>query len=159
MPVGAAACSLTFAAKSVSPKGGVLAAFRAHDPDPDNEIPGLLCELCRQFYELGWVSGTGGGISIRGADGIYMAPSGVQKERIRPEDMFVLDASELDELRGAARARPTPRCGSSECQPLFYQRVPRARRRCGDPQPLAVAGARRHASRCRAGAGVLRLDG
>ncbi|KAJ2580408.1 Methylthioribulose-1-phosphate dehydratase, partial [Coemansia sp. RSA 1804] len=28
---------------------------------PANLIP----ELCRQFYQLGWVTGTGGGISIR----------------------------------------------------------------------------------------------
>lgn len=41
----------------------------------------------------GWVSGTGGGISVRAGDKIVMAPSGVQKERMVPEDMFVLDAS------------------------------------------------------------------
>lgn len=28
---------------------------------PRNLIP----ELCRQFYNLGWVTGTGGGISIK----------------------------------------------------------------------------------------------
>ncbi|KAH9471128.1 hypothetical protein Pst134EA_005037 [Puccinia striiformis f. sp. tritici] len=33
-----------------------------HDPmHPAN----LICELCRNFYQLGWVTGTGGGISIR----------------------------------------------------------------------------------------------
>lgn len=25
----------------------------------------LICDLCRNFYRLGWVTGTGGGISIR----------------------------------------------------------------------------------------------
>ena len=25
----------------------------------------LICDLCRNFYKLGWVTGTGGGISIR----------------------------------------------------------------------------------------------
>ena len=30
-------------------------------PQPANLIP----ELCRSFYHLGWVTGTGGGISIR----------------------------------------------------------------------------------------------
>ena len=25
----------------------------------------LIVELCRQFYAQGWVSGTGGGISVR----------------------------------------------------------------------------------------------
>lgn len=34
----------------------------SNDPHhPANLIP----ELCRLFYQLGWVTGTGGGISIR----------------------------------------------------------------------------------------------
>lgn len=32
---------------------------------------------------------SGGGISIKDGDKIYIAPSGVQKERIQPEDLFV----------------------------------------------------------------------
>jgi methylthioribulose-1-phosphate dehydratase len=36
------------------------------------------------------VTGTGGGISIRRGDHVYLAPSGVQKERIEPEHIFVL---------------------------------------------------------------------
>ena len=48
-------------------------------------------ELCRHFYNLGWATGTGGGISIRDDDDIYIAPSGVQKERIRPQDLFMTD--------------------------------------------------------------------
>ncbi len=82
-------------------------------------IPELICELCRQFYELGWVSGTGGGISIRGAEGIYIAPSGVQKERLRPEDIFLLDENDLED----AKVVCAPADGSlkiSECRPLFY---------------------------------------
>ena len=54
----------------------------------------LVAELCRNFYSWGWVSGTGGGISIKTECGkIVMAPSGVQKERMLPEDMFVLDSA------------------------------------------------------------------
>lgn len=72
----------------------------------------LIAELCQQFYGLGWVSGTGGGISIRQGGRIYMAPSGVQKERMQPADMFVLDES------GAPVE--TPDGGKlSECAPLF----------------------------------------
>lgn len=73
----------------------------------------LICELCRGFYQLGWVSGTGGGISIRGPEGIYMAPSGVQKERIRPEDVFVLD-EDGEVVGGSTRGLRV-----SECRPLF----------------------------------------
>lgn len=56
----------------------------------------LICELCRRFYDNGWVTGTGGGISIRDVDGpnpniVYIAPSGIQKERLNPEEMFVAE--------------------------------------------------------------------
>ncbi len=74
----------------------------------------LIVELCRQFYAHGWVSGTGGGISIRAGDRIYVAPSGVQKERLRPEDMFVVD---LDGEVLEAPADPALRV--SACAPLF----------------------------------------
>lgn len=79
-------------------------------PTPPRE---LLCELCRQFYGLGWVSGTGGGISLREEGLIYMAPSGVQKERLRPEDIFVLDAA------GVVVEAPIAGLRLSQCAPLF----------------------------------------
>jgi ribulose-5-phosphate 4-epimerase/fuculose-1-phosphate aldolase len=61
------------------------------DPQEELYIRKKICSMCRNFYRLGWVSGTGGGISIRRKEIVYMAPSGVQKEKIRPEDIFVLD--------------------------------------------------------------------
>lgn len=51
----------------------------------------IIVDLCKQFYNQGWVSGTGGGISIRTADNIYIAPSGVHKERMSPTEIYVLD--------------------------------------------------------------------
>lgn len=51
----------------------------------------LVVNLCRQFYHLGWVTGTGGSISIRHGNRVFMTPSGVQKERLRASDLFVLD--------------------------------------------------------------------
>ncbi|KAK3078610.1 Methylthioribulose-1-phosphate dehydratase, partial [Coniosporium uncinatum] len=59
----------------------------------------LICELCRKFYTLGWVTGTGGGTSIRHGDHIFIAPSGVQKELMQPSDMFVLDYNKREYLR------------------------------------------------------------
>jgi methylthioribulose-1-phosphate dehydratase len=91
----------------------------ARDSDTDLDVAALVCELCRQFYGLGWVSGTGGGISIRGPGGIYIAPSGVQKERIRPEDVYVLDGAQLDRCV-VARAPADASLKISECQPLFF---------------------------------------
>lgn len=89
--------------------------------DASNQsVPELICELCRLFYQLGWVSGTGGGISIRGPEGIYMAPSGVQKERLRPEDIFLLDASATGEHDCQVVRGPQPSLKVSECRPLFF---------------------------------------
>lgn len=86
------------------------------DAPPDvEEAKRLVAELCRAFYQLGWVSGTGGGMSVRAADGcIVMAPSGVQKERMAAADMFVLDAAGC-----VAEAPSGARSKLSECAPLF----------------------------------------
>eukprot|EP00897_Mesotaenium_endlicherianum_P000305 jgi/Mesen1/10275/ME000785S09552 len=93
------------------------------------EARSLVSELCRQFYTLGWVSGTGGSISIKVNDTsrenkdriIVMAPSGVQKERMEPDDMYVLapDGEVLSQpVRKPAPHKP-PKC--SECGPLFLK--------------------------------------
>ncbi|KAL8166210.1 hypothetical protein V2J09_007709 [Rumex salicifolius] len=58
----------------------------------------LIADLCRQFYTLGRVAGTGGSIAMRVHDDsipkpqqiVVMSPSGVQKERMEAEDMYVL---------------------------------------------------------------------
>ncbi len=75
----------------------------------------LIVELCRQFYQQGWVSGTGGGISIRDGQRAYIAPSAAQKERLSPEDIFVLDMNE------EVLERPeNPSLKISQCTPLFF---------------------------------------
>jgi len=84
----------------------------------------LICELARRFYDLGWVSGTGGGISIRVGDDVVMAPSGVQKELLQPDDMFLLDVD------GRVKHSPSVVDGSppkkvSACAPLFLAAMQR----------------------------------
>nr|CAG4642021.1 EOG090X0D1G [Eurycercus lamellatus] len=75
----------------------------------------LIPELCQLFYQLGWVTGTGGGISIKRGDAIYIAPSGVQKERIKPDELFVQDMNGKDlKLPPPAKALK-----KSQCTPLF----------------------------------------
>lgn len=64
---------------------------QAIDPEQDLAARRRVCELCRDLYGLGWASGTGGGFSLRQGERIYVAPSGVPKERIAPEEIFVLD--------------------------------------------------------------------
>lgn len=72
------------------------ALIHSSDPlHPANHIS----DLCRKFYTLGWVTGTGGGVSIRHGDHIFLAPSGVQKEMMQPTDMFVLNYLTREYLR------------------------------------------------------------
>ena len=58
-------------------------------------------------------------MSIKTDDFIVMAPSGVQKERMIPDDMYVLDK------QGGVLVEPVPRPAPykppklSECSPLF----------------------------------------
>lgn len=73
----------------------------------------LICELCREFYTLGWVTGTGGGTSIKRNEHIFIAPSGVQKELMHPDDIFVLSHTTRQYLRKPPILRP------SACTPLF----------------------------------------
>jgi methylthioribulose-1-phosphate dehydratase len=75
----------------------------------------VIADLCRQFYHQGWATGTGGGISVRENGRVYMAPSGVQKERIDEDDVFV-----LDEQGEVIEAPKKPGLKVSECSSLFY---------------------------------------
>lgn len=61
------------------------------------------------------MTGTGGGISIKHPETghIYIAPSGVQKEQLKPEHMFVMDPANGEYLRVPAIYKP------SACTPLF----------------------------------------
>jgi len=74
----------------------------------------LIADLCRQFYALGWVSGTGGGVSVREGGRIWIAPSGVQKERMSADDIFV-----TDEEGRVVRAPAREGLRLSACTPLF----------------------------------------
>ena len=82
------------------------------------DVSALICDLARSFYDLGWVSGTGGGICIRDGDRVVMAPSGVQKERMRPDQMFTVA------LDGSILSRPADAdLRPSECASLFLKAI------------------------------------
>lgn len=96
----------------------MAATERKMDPSYPSEHPyNLIPELCRQFFTLGWVTGTGGGISIRMDGKVYIAPSGVQKERIQPDEIFILDETTGDIIEHPKSTRGALKI--SECTPLF----------------------------------------
>jgi methylthioribulose-1-phosphate dehydratase len=82
----------------------------------DRETRELLVELLRAFYAKGWVSGTGGGIcGPAESGGLLMAPTGVHKERVQPDDFFVIDPT-----NGSVVERPRdPALRPSECNSIF----------------------------------------
>jgi len=82
---------------------------------PANLIP----ELCAKFWTLGWVTGTGGGTSIREDDLVYLAPSGVQKELMRPEHIYVLSLKAQTDPKHRIYLRSPRQFKPSQCTPLF----------------------------------------
>ncbi|KAK5134648.1 hypothetical protein LTR08_006304 [Meristemomyces frigidus] len=88
-------------------KNGNDADALIHSSDPLHPA-NHISDLCRRFYTLGWVTGTGGGVSIRSGDHIYLAPSGVQKEMMQPTDMFVMDYNTKQYLRRPADVEEEP---------------------------------------------------
>lgn len=90
----------------------VLSSYAEH---PANLIP----SLCAKFWTLGWVTGTGGGCSIRQDDLVYIAPSGVQKELMRAADIYVLSLAAQSSLRNRVYLRSPPNLKPSQCTPLF----------------------------------------
>src|SRR5229473_3304546 len=85
-------------------------------PRTDEGTKGLLCELLRAYYQRGWVAGTGGGICGPTQDGnIFLAPTGVHKELVEPQDFFIVSPDDGRVIRGAA----DPALEPSECNPIF----------------------------------------
>jgi methylthioribulose-1-phosphate dehydratase len=85
------------------------------DSKEEEYVRKKICSMFRNFYRLGWVSGTGGGISIRRNQIVFMAPSGVQKEKIQPKDIFILDLEE-----NILKYPENQALKLTECAPLFF---------------------------------------
>jgi methylthioribulose-1-phosphate dehydratase len=84
--------------------------------DAERATRELLVELLGAFYARGWVSGTGGGICGPADNGgLLLAPTGVHKERVRPDEFFTVDPADSRVLRTPRDANLRP----SECNPIF----------------------------------------
>ncbi|KAI9053778.1 hypothetical protein LZ554_002727 [Drepanopeziza brunnea f. sp. 'monogermtubi'] len=98
----------------------------ADSKHPANLIP----ELCKKFWHLGWVTGTGGGASIRDDDLVYLAPSGVQKEMMQPSDIYVLSIAAQLDPKQRIYLRSPPHYKPSQCTPLFMAAFTKRNARC-----------------------------
>lgn len=75
-----------------------------------------VCSLLRSFYEKGWATGTGGGIcALASAERLLVAPTGVHKEMVRPQDLFVVDVASGQVVEEAS----DPALRPSECKGVF----------------------------------------
>lgn len=78
---------------------------------------GVICYLFREFYKLGWCTGSGGAISIREDENtVWINPSGVMKELVEEHDIILMN------LKGEIVV-PSKTTGlrRSECTPNFLQ--------------------------------------
>jgi methylthioribulose-1-phosphate dehydratase len=96
----------------------VACPVREDDPvsDAERATRDLLVELLGAFYARGWVSGTGGGIcGPADGGGLLLAPTGVHKERVRPDEFFTVDPAD-----GSIQRSPAgPDLRPSECNQIF----------------------------------------
>ena len=76
----------------------------------------FVCEMLRAFYAKGWATGTGGGIcALESPERLLLAPTGVHKELVQPDDLFVVDVASGDVVEPAANTGLRP----SECKDVF----------------------------------------
>mmetsp|Transcript_1746 Transcript_1746/g.2999 ORF Transcript_1746/g.2999 Transcript_1746/m.2999 type:complete len:267 (+) Transcript_1746:739-1539(+) len=97
-------------------ENGIVHQEMTYEQGNNTQPKAIITGLCRLFYSLGWCTGTGGGLSIRENGRIYLAPSGVQKERMREEDIFVLDSETKQVLEYPVNLK----LKMSACKPLFF---------------------------------------
>jgi methylthioribulose-1-phosphate dehydratase len=88
-----------------------------HVPATDEQATRrLLVGLLRDFHARGWVSGTGGGICGPSDDGgLLLAPTGVHKELVQPDELFTVDPADGHVVRRPDRDDLRP----SECNTIF----------------------------------------
>ncbi|ULT80482.1 hypothetical protein L3Y34_010800 [Caenorhabditis briggsae] len=72
-------------------------------------------KLMVQFYDLGWMRGSGGAMGCISGNELMISPSALQKERIEKQDVFVYDISQKTEVQRPANKR----IAVSSCSVLF----------------------------------------
>lgn len=66
-----------------------------------------ICDVCHKMWQLGWVAANDGNVSVRLADGSFLAtPTGISKSFITPEKLVRID-SEGTVLEGLPGYRPS----------------------------------------------------
>ncbi|KAL4225389.1 hypothetical protein ACF0H5_016078 [Mactra antiquata] len=82
---------------------------------PQDHPRTILPSLCRQFYANEWMTGSGGALSLRCQDKIFITPSGVQKELVQGDELFVQSNDGID----IDVPSPEKKLSKSTCTPLI----------------------------------------
>ncbi|XP_074660259.1 putative methylthioribulose-1-phosphate dehydratase [Tubulanus polymorphus] len=111
----------------VDSRGGPSAIKRPRSQDEEedttSELPPdhpkvWIPALCRKYYNEGAMAATAGSITSRLGNEIYIAPSGVQKEKIKADDLFIQTVDGVDIYIPRARNEHN-KPKKSACTPLF----------------------------------------
>ena len=71
------------------------------------EIKEQICDVCHKMWQLGWVAANDGNVSVKLADGTFLAtPTGMSKSFITPEKLVLIDG-EGRLLEGLPGYRPS----------------------------------------------------
>ncbi|MDP4089886.1 MAG: class II aldolase/adducin family protein [Bacillota bacterium] len=71
------------------------------------EIREQICDVCHKMWQLGWVAANDGNVSVKLADGTFLAtPTGISKSFITHEKLVHIDA-EGEVLDGPEGAKPS----------------------------------------------------
>ncbi|CAI5454320.1 unnamed protein product [Caenorhabditis angaria] len=88
--------------------------FGAHNDEGPMTLE-IFTQLMKQFYDLGWMRGSGGALGCVSGKQLMISPSALQKERIKPADVFLYDLVSKTEIQRPINKKITV----SSCSVLF----------------------------------------
>ena len=73
----------------------------------EQEIKELICDVCHEMWQLGWVAANDDNISVKMEDGTFwITPSGISKSFITPEKLIRVNEA-MEKLEGAEGLVPS----------------------------------------------------
>ncbi|VDL72611.1 unnamed protein product [Nippostrongylus brasiliensis] len=87
--------------------------LHSHEDEPMNLE--RFVDLMVQFYEIGWMRGSGGAMGCVADDKLLISPSALQKERLKTLDIFVYDLQSKQQVQRPINSK----IAVSSCSVLF----------------------------------------
>ena len=72
-----------------------------------SETKEQVCDVCRKMWQLGWVAGSDGNVSVKLDNGLFLVtPTGISKSLITPEKLLVI-TNECEIINGNPGYKPS----------------------------------------------------